>query len=142
MERFSIALVQQDSPVGRREANLAATVDWVRKAAAKGASLVMLPELGITGHAGDAAMVSEAEAVPDGSSVRALCDVAAHALAFEATAKEAHVRRIAGSGDTWEVVAGQERAPVAAPRARSPEGAAPSLGADTAAVLAEMGIPC
>jgi crotonobetainyl-CoA:carnitine CoA-transferase CaiB-like acyl-CoA transferase len=72
----------------------------------------------------------------------ALCDVAAHALAFDATAKEARVLRAAGSGDAWEVVAGQERALVAPPRARSSDGAAPSLGADTAAVLAEMGIPC
>jgi hypothetical protein len=72
----------------------------------------------------------------------ALCDVAAHTLAFDPTAKEARVRRAPGSEDTWEVVAGRERAPVAAPRARSPEGAARSLGADTAAVLAEMDIPC
>jgi hypothetical protein len=72
----------------------------------------------------------------------ALCDVAAHTLGFDGTASEARIRRAAGSGDTWEVVAGRERAPVAAPRARSPEGAARSLGADTAAVLAEMDIPC
>jgi crotonobetainyl-CoA:carnitine CoA-transferase CaiB-like acyl-CoA transferase len=72
----------------------------------------------------------------------ALCDVAAHTLAFDATASEARVRRAAGVGETWEVVAGRERAAVAGPRARSPEGAARSLGADTAAVLAELGIPC
>jgi hypothetical protein len=72
----------------------------------------------------------------------ALCDVAAHALAFRAMACEARVRAAAGAPESWEVVAGRERAAVAAPRARSPEGAARSLGADTASVLAELGIPC
>jgi hypothetical protein len=72
----------------------------------------------------------------------ALCDVAAHTLAFDATASEARVRPAADSGDTWEVVAGRERAAVAAPRARSPEGAGRALGADTDAVLAELGVPC
>jgi len=72
----------------------------------------------------------------------ALCDVAAHALAFDATAREARVRPAAEDGDGWEVVAGRERASVAAPRARPPAGSAQPLGADTAAVLAELGIPC
>jgi crotonobetainyl-CoA:carnitine CoA-transferase CaiB-like acyl-CoA transferase len=72
----------------------------------------------------------------------ALCDVAAHALAFDAAAIEVSVRALAGAADSWEVVAGRERAAVAAPRARKPAGTARPLGADTAAVLAELGIPC
>jgi crotonobetainyl-CoA:carnitine CoA-transferase CaiB-like acyl-CoA transferase len=72
----------------------------------------------------------------------ALRDVTAHALAFDAPAAEARVRRIENGGDAWEVVAGRERATVAAPRAREPAGAARPLGADTAAVLAELGVPC
>jgi crotonobetainyl-CoA:carnitine CoA-transferase CaiB-like acyl-CoA transferase len=72
----------------------------------------------------------------------ALCDVAAHALAFDATDCEARVRAVEGAPEGWEVAAGRERAAVAEPRARSPERGARPLGADTAAVLAELGIPC
>jgi len=42
----------------------------------------------------------------------------------------------------FEVVADGERAPMAPPRARSPRGRARPLGADTAAVLREAGLPC
>ncbi len=76
MESFKLALVQHNSIVGRKSENLAATVSWVRKARRKGASLVCLPELGVTGHAGHAAMVREAEAVPGGESVDALSELA------------------------------------------------------------------
>jgi crotonobetainyl-CoA:carnitine CoA-transferase CaiB-like acyl-CoA transferase len=72
----------------------------------------------------------------------ALCDVAAHALAFDTAADEARVRRVRSAGEAWEVVAGNERAAVAAPRARPARRAARPLGADTAAVLAETGTRC
>jgi len=77
MQSFRIALVQQASPVGRKEENLAAAVTWARKAKKKGAAFVCFPELNLTGHAGCPEMVDEAEPVPGGHSVRALCDLAA-----------------------------------------------------------------
>lgn len=76
MRTFTLALVQHGSPVGQKAANLAATVSWARQAKEAGADLVCFPELGITGHAGHARMVAEAEPVPDGDAVRALTDLA------------------------------------------------------------------
>jgi len=77
MEDVTIALVQHASPVGHKAENLDRTLALVRAAAASGATLIALPELGITGHAGHAAMVAEAEPVPDGPACRALNDLAA-----------------------------------------------------------------
>ena len=77
MESLTVALVQHASPVGLKAANLARTLDLVRAAAARGASLVALPELGITGHAGHPAMVMEAESVPGGPACAALAQLAA-----------------------------------------------------------------
>ena len=77
MKSFKIALVAHASPVGRKEANLAATIRWAKKAKRKGAAFAVFPELSITGHAGCAEMVDEAEPVPGGPSVAALGDVAA-----------------------------------------------------------------
>jgi len=68
-----------------------------------------------------------------------LCDVAAHAASFTAADAGARVR---AAGDGWEVALGGSSVPVAPPRARSSPGSARPLGADTAAVLAELGIPC
>jgi len=76
MNDFTLALVQHASPVGRKKENLAAVIDWARKARSKGADLVCFPELNITGHAGHQAMIKEAEPVPGGGSVAALMDVA------------------------------------------------------------------
>lgn len=77
MEAFVAALVQHASPVGQREENLARTVRLVREAAGAGARLVVLPELGITGHAGHPAMVLEAEPVPGGAAYTTLAALAA-----------------------------------------------------------------
>ena len=52
MRDFTIALVQQKSPVRQKGQNLEAALAWMRKAARKGAQLVVFPELNITGHAG------------------------------------------------------------------------------------------
>lgn len=76
MQDFTIALVQQDSPVGRKAENLAHTITWARQAKAQGAHLVCFPELNLTGHAGDPAMVLEAEPVPDGVCVQELLALA------------------------------------------------------------------
>jgi crotonobetainyl-CoA:carnitine CoA-transferase CaiB-like acyl-CoA transferase len=69
----------------------------------------------------------------------ALCDVVSHALAFGPEPSEALVRPI---GSDWEVVADHQRAAVAPPRARAARGRARPLGADTHAVLEELGVPC
>lgn len=69
----------------------------------------------------------------------ALRDVAGHALGFPAPTATATVDEVAGE---WRVEVAGERACVATPRARAPAGAARPLGVDTAAVLAELGIPC
>ena len=76
MRDFKLALVQQDSPVGHKRENLERTIAWVRQAAQQEAQLICLPELGLTGHAGDPAMVLEAEPVPDGACARTLLALA------------------------------------------------------------------
>lgn len=76
MRDFTIALVAQDSPVGHKAENLAHAERWVRQAHAQGAQLVVLPELGLTGHAGHPDMVREAEPVPDGPCAQALMALA------------------------------------------------------------------
>ena len=69
----------------------------------------------------------------------ALRDVVAHLLLRGGSAREARVER-AGSG--WQVAQGAARQAVLPPRARTARGCARSLGADTEAVLAELGAPC
>ena len=68
-----------------------------------------------------------------------LRDVTAHCLGLGAARDGA---RVEARGNGFEVVAGRARAPVATPRAALPAGRARPLGADTAAVLAELGIRC
>ncbi|MBW2289738.1 MAG: CoA transferase [Deltaproteobacteria bacterium] len=68
-----------------------------------------------------------------------LCDVAAHALTFDANAPAAAVHE---AGDGWEVVANDSCASVAPPRARTVLGTAAELGRDTAEVLRELAIRC
>jgi len=73
-----------------------------------------------------------------------LREVTAHALLFlpdEADAPRATAER-RESETGWEVVAGDERALVAPPRARKPLHEAHPLGADTERVLKELGISC
>jgi hypothetical protein len=69
----------------------------------------------------------------------ALRDVTAHCLALGDAREGA---RVEARGGGFEVVAEGGRAPVAPPRATFPGGAARPLGADTAGVLAELGIRC
>jgi len=76
VEDLMLALVQHNSPVGKKAENLAATIAWVKRAKRRGADLVCLPELGLTGHAGHPEMVSEAEPVPEGDCCRRLADLA------------------------------------------------------------------
>ncbi|MER6084999.1 CoA transferase [Streptomyces sp. NPDC001833] len=54
------------------------------------------------------------------------------------TAREA---RVVGHGDGWLVDTGGTAYPLSAPRPRRPAATAPASGADTAAVLRELGIP-
>lgn len=75
MQDFTISLVQHNSVVGQKKDNLAITIEYVRKAKNKGADLICLPELNITGHAGHPSMVEEREPVPDGPSTQALIEI-------------------------------------------------------------------
>ena len=75
MESFTIALIQQDSPVGKKDSNIEQTIIWSEKAKAVGASIACFPELNITGHAGHPLMVGEAEDVPDGPSCTKLVEL-------------------------------------------------------------------
>jgi predicted amidohydrolase len=76
MKDFTIALVQHESPVGRKKENLAATIEWARRAKKRGAGFVLFPELSVTGHVGHPAAVGEAEPVPGGDAVLQLCEAA------------------------------------------------------------------
>ena len=76
MNSFKIAVVQHGSPVGDKAGNLEQIISWTNKAKKAGAKLVLFPELNITGHAGDQAMVREAEPVPGGPSVERLTRLA------------------------------------------------------------------
>ena len=89
--------------------------------------------------AGAHAAVSALEAFRAGEAVLldvALCDLAAAAAAGDGSARDA---RVVERGGGFEVEAGGVRAPVLPPRARRAAGRARPLGADTAAVLAELG---
>jgi hypothetical protein len=66
MRNFKVALIQHSSPLDRKSENLATTIRFSRQAQAAGAELVCFPELNITGHAGHADMIKQAEAVPAG----------------------------------------------------------------------------
>ncbi|MHC4395860.1 MAG: carbon-nitrogen hydrolase family protein [Planctomycetota bacterium] len=76
MKSFKLAIVQHNSNVGDKGGNLTQVISWTRKAKKAGTKLVLFPELNITGHAGDKAMVRHAEAVPGGPSVERLTKLA------------------------------------------------------------------
>lgn len=76
MQDFTIALVQQKSPVGAKRRNLEAALMWMEKSARKGAHLIVFPELNISGHAGHPSMIEDAEAVPGGDSCKAVAGAA------------------------------------------------------------------
>src|SRR5215831_14625740 len=50
MPQLRIALAQVDSTVGDLERNAQTIIDWTRRAAAKGADLVLFPEMMLTGY--------------------------------------------------------------------------------------------
>lgn len=77
MKDFKLALVQYDSKLRRTQQNLEKAIAWIRRAKRKGADLVCLPELCITGHGGHDSMIADAEPVPDGPACAALIDLAA-----------------------------------------------------------------
>lgn len=82
MKNLTIALIQCNSPVGKKSQNLADTLNWVKKAKDNNADLVCFPELNITGHAGHPSTVSEAEEIPAGSSCQTLVKLAAEFKIF------------------------------------------------------------
>lgn len=73
-----VASVQMEPRVGHTAANVARSVELIEQAAAKGASIVVLPELANSGYvfASRAEAFALAEPVPDGPSTRAWAEVA------------------------------------------------------------------
>lgn len=73
-----VASIQMEPRVGRKSENLAHSVELIERAAARGATLVVLPELANTGYAfaDRAEALALAEPVPDGPSTQAWMDVA------------------------------------------------------------------
>ncbi len=76
MKDFRIALVAQHSRLNHVAENVAASEQWIRKAARRQAQLVVLPELNLTGHGGDASMIRPAEPLPDGPICRRMIELA------------------------------------------------------------------
>ncbi|MAE59740.1 MAG: hypothetical protein CMJ49_00115 [Planctomycetaceae bacterium] len=77
MKDFRLALVAHQSPLGKTADNLDAVETWTRKAARRGAHLVALPELNITGHGGHVSMIEPAQTLPDGPACQRLIQLAA-----------------------------------------------------------------
>ena len=72
-DKLTLALAQMDIILGDRQANLARGRELAQEAAARGANLLILPELWTTGY--DLARAAElAEPIPDGPSARVLAD--------------------------------------------------------------------
>ena len=76
MQDMTIAAVQMNAVIGQTEENREVVIRFARQAAAQGAELVCFPELCLTGHWCAGEVWSAAEAVPDGPSCTALCQVA------------------------------------------------------------------
>jgi N-carbamoylputrescine amidase len=76
---ITIACIQLEPSFGDTAANVARSVELLEKAADRGATLAVLPELANTGYVFEtrAEAFALAEAVPDGPSTRAWMDVAA-----------------------------------------------------------------
>ena len=73
--RFKVALAQMECVVGDKEANLAKMADMAREARREGASLVVFPELSLTGYLCRDLLYGLAEPVP-GPSTERLAEVA------------------------------------------------------------------
>jgi predicted amidohydrolase len=76
MQPVRVAAVSMNSELGKQQQTLAAIADWCQKAAAEKADLVVFPELVVHGHCAPNTW-EIAEPVPDGPSVRRLCELAA-----------------------------------------------------------------
>jgi predicted amidohydrolase len=75
MQTVRVAAVSMNGFLGEPERVLGAIAGWCRRAADEGAGLVLFPELVVHGHCTPNTW-ELAEAVPDGPSVRRLCDLA------------------------------------------------------------------
>ncbi len=88
MQAIRVAAVSMNGRLGEPERVLAAIDGWCERAAAAGAGLVLFPELVVHGHCTPNTW-ELAEPVPDGPSVRRLCDVARrHGLVLSAGLSE------------------------------------------------------
>jgi len=75
MQTVRVAAVSMNGFLGEPERVLGAIAGWCERAAGEGAELMLFPELVVHGHCTPNTW-QLAEAVPDGPSVRRLCDIA------------------------------------------------------------------
>jgi predicted amidohydrolase len=75
MDQFRIALAQLESHLFDKERNLAKAEEYIRQAAARGAAVVLFPELYLTGYSLGERAVALAESC-QGPSVRRVADLA------------------------------------------------------------------
>ncbi|MEX0726693.1 MAG: nitrilase-related carbon-nitrogen hydrolase [Planctomycetaceae bacterium] len=75
MQTIRIAAVSMNSPLGQHEETLAKMAGYCRDAAEAGAELILFPELVIHGHCTPNTW-EIAEPVPDGPSVKRICELA------------------------------------------------------------------
>lgn len=75
---ITVASIQMEPRIGRKDENLARSVDLVQRAAASGATLVVLPELVNTGYVFEsrAEAFALAEAIPHGPATTAWAEIA------------------------------------------------------------------
>jgi N-carbamoylputrescine amidase len=64
MNDIRIAVAVTRSPVGQTADNLAATVDWVKRARREGAAIICFPELNLTGYTTRPLITTLAETIP------------------------------------------------------------------------------
>ncbi len=76
MRDFRIAVVQMNCPLGRNAESIDKHAEYVAKAAAEKADLLVFPEQSISGHWAEPGFNAAAEAVPDGPSTRRLIELA------------------------------------------------------------------
>ena len=76
MKNFKLAMVQHDSYLGKKQENFEKTVYYTKKAKEMGASLVVFPELNVTGHAGSPMLLDEAEDIHTGPCALKLYELA------------------------------------------------------------------
>ena len=78
VDRFQVGLVQLNSELGNAGANLERALTYIAEAAARGADLVMFPELYLHGYRADELNAGAAEPIPGPATERLLAEARKH----------------------------------------------------------------